>query len=49
MTGKVVSQDVQRYEFWKNGTTVSMTLAAPVGSDNVDPWSTVTNSFRWTA
>ncbi len=49
VTGKVVSQDVQRYEFWKNGTTVSMTLAAPVGSDNVDPWSTVTNSFRWTA
>ena len=49
VTGKVVPQDVQRYEFWKNGTTVTLTLAAAVGSDNVDPWRTVTDSFRWTA
>jgi hypothetical protein len=49
VTGKVVSQDVQRYEFWNNGTTVALTLSAPVGSDNVDPWRTVTDSFRWAA
>jgi hypothetical protein len=26
---------------------VTLTLSAPVGSDNVDPWRTVTDSFRW--
>lgn len=49
VTGKVVSQDVQRYEFWNNGKTVTLILSAPVGSDNVDPWRTVTDSFRWSA
>lgn len=49
VTGKVVSQDVQRYEFFNNGKTVTLTLSAPVGSDNVDPWRTVTDSFRWSA
>jgi hypothetical protein len=49
VTGKVVSQDVQRYEFWNNGKQVTLTLSAPVGSDNVDPWRTVTDSFRWAA
>ena len=48
VTGKVVPQDVQRYEFWNNGKQVTLTLSAPVGSDNVDPWRTVTDSFRWT-
>jgi hypothetical protein len=48
VTGKVISQDVQRYEFWNNGKQVTLTLSAPVGSDNVDPWRTVTDSFRWT-
>jgi hypothetical protein len=47
VTGKVISQDVQRYEFWNNGKQVTLTLSAPVGSDNVDPWRTVTDSFRW--
>ena len=49
VTGKVISQDVQRYEFWNNGKQVTLTLSAPVGSDNVDPWRTVTDSFRWAA
>ena len=49
VTGKVVSQDVQRYEFFRNGKQVNLTLSAPVGSDNVDPWRTVTDSLRWTA
>ncbi len=49
VTGKVISQDVQRYEFWNKGKTVTLTLSAPVGSDNVDPWRTVTDSFRWSA
>lgn len=48
VTGKVAEQDVERYEFWRAGTEVILTLAAPVGSDNVDPWRTVTDSFAWT-
>lgn len=48
VTGKVVNESVERYEFWRSGREVVLTLAAPVGSDNVDPWLKVTNSFRWT-
>jgi len=47
VTGKVAALAVERYEFWKSGTGVTVTLSAPVGSDNVDPWRTVTDSFRW--
>ncbi|MDT4904221.1 MAG: hypothetical protein QOH52_2237, partial [Pseudonocardiales bacterium] len=43
-----VIQAVERYEFWKNGNEVVLTLAAPVGADNVDPWRKVTDSFAWT-
>ncbi|MFE9884040.1 hypothetical protein [Streptomyces scopuliridis] len=48
VTGKSVQQDVERYVFWKNGTQVVLTLSGAVGADNVDPWRTVTDSFRWT-
>ena len=47
VTGKAVTQDVQRYEFAKGGRGVVITLASPVGSDNVDPWRVVTDSFTW--
>jgi hypothetical protein len=47
VTGKVAREAVERYEFWRNGTEVALVLSAPVGSDNVDPWRTVTNSFAW--
>lgn len=49
VTGKSVVLDVERYEFWRNGTEVALTLSAPQGSDNVDPWKKVTNSFFWSA
>jgi hypothetical protein len=49
VTGKVVSDAVERYEFFRAGTEVALTLSGPVGSDNVDPWRTVTDSFRWAA
>ena len=49
VTGKRVVLDVERYEFWRNGTTVTLTLSAPKGADNVDPWKKVTNSFSWAA
>lgn len=47
VTGKVVRQDVERYEFWHAGQEAVITLSAPQGSDNVDPWRRVTNSFTW--
>jgi hypothetical protein len=47
VTGKVARLAVERYEFWRGGTEAILTLSAPVGSDNVDPWRTVSNGFRW--
>jgi hypothetical protein len=47
VTGRTVANDVERYEFWKAGRLAVVTLQAPHGSDNVDPWRTVTTSFRW--
>jgi hypothetical protein len=49
VTAKVVHQDVERYEFWRSGTEVVVTLSSSQGSDNVDPWRKVTDSFSWTA
>lgn len=48
VTGKRVAIDVERYEFWRNGTQVTLTLSGARGSDNVDPWKTITDSFAWT-
>jgi hypothetical protein len=47
VTGKVVHDAVERYEFFRNGTEVVLTLSGPVGADNVDPWRTVTDSAKW--
>jgi hypothetical protein len=47
VTSKVVPDAVERYEFWKGGTEVIVTLTGPVKADNVDPWRTVTDSFKW--
>lgn len=47
VTGKVIRLDVERYEFWKAGKMVVLTLSGPKGADNVDPWRTVTDSLRW--
>ncbi|MDQ1395086.1 MAG: hypothetical protein QOG64_345 [Acidimicrobiaceae bacterium] len=47
VTAKVIRDDIERYEFWRNGTQATITLSSPVGSDNVDPWRTVTDSFSW--
>ena len=49
VTDKVVVQAVERYEFWRSGTEIVLTLSAAVGSDNVDPWRKVTDSFAWHA
>jgi hypothetical protein len=47
VTGKVVHDAVERYEYWQGGTEAILTLAGPVGADNIDPWRIVTDSFRW--
>jgi hypothetical protein len=47
VTGKVLVDDVERYETWNRGKEAVLTLSGPAGSDNVDPWKTVTDSFRW--
>jgi hypothetical protein len=47
VTGKSVTQDVQRYEFANAGRGVAVTLSAPAGSDTVDPWRVITDSFTW--
>jgi hypothetical protein len=47
VTGKVVPDAFERYEFYRNGTEAVLTLSGPVKADNVDPWRTVTDSFRW--
>lgn len=47
VTGKVVRDDVERYETWKDGRQATITLSGPQGSDNVDPWKIVTDSFTW--
>jgi hypothetical protein len=47
VTGKVVRDAVERYEFFRSGREAVVTLSGPVGADNVDPWRTVSDSFRW--
>jgi hypothetical protein len=47
VTGKVYTDEVERYEFYRGGVVAIVTLSGPRGADNVDPWRTVTDSFRW--
>jgi hypothetical protein len=47
VTGKSITQAVERYVFWRDGQEAVLTLSGPAGSDNVDPWRTVTDSLRW--
>lgn len=49
VTGKVTTAAFERYAFFKAGTEVVITVGAPVGGDNVDPWRMVTDSFSWSA
>jgi hypothetical protein len=47
VTGKSVTLQVERYLFWHSGKLLTITLSSPKGSDNVDPWKTVTESLAW--
>lgn len=47
VTGKSIRQDVERYEYSRDGRGVALALAAPAGSDTTDAWRSVTDSFTW--
>ena len=47
VTGKQVRLEIDRYEFFKDGKLVALSLSAPAGSDNVDAWNQVAKSFTW--
>jgi hypothetical protein len=47
VTGKKYRMDVLRYEFYRNGFQVNLSLESPVGADNVDPWNIISGSFKW--
>lgn len=47
VTGKSVTEAVERYEFWRGGHEVVLTLSGAQGADNVDPWRTITDSLQW--
>jgi hypothetical protein len=47
VTGKVVSDDVEEFAYYRNGTEVDLVLSGPHGADNVDPWQLVSDSFTW--
>jgi hypothetical protein len=47
VTGKVVRDAVERFEFWHAGEVAILTLAGPQGADNVDPWQIVSDSLQW--
>jgi hypothetical protein len=48
VTGKVVRDAVERFDFWRSGQEAILTLSGPVGADNVDPWQIVSDSLHWT-
>jgi hypothetical protein len=47
VTGKAVTDAVERYVFFHKGHELVLTLSGPKGADNVDPWKIVTDSVRW--
>jgi hypothetical protein len=48
VTGRRVTDAVERYVFTHGGRAVVLTLSGPKGADNVDPWKLITSSLRWT-
>jgi hypothetical protein len=47
VTGKQYRLENLRFELYAHGEEAALTLSGPVGSDNVDPWRLVSESFRW--
>jgi hypothetical protein len=47
VTGRQYRVVIERFELYRNGRGVVLSLSSAVGSDNVDPWRIVSESFRW--
>jgi hypothetical protein len=47
VTDKQVRLENEIYVFHGDGKLAELRLWAPVGADNVDQWSRISNSFRW--
>lgn len=47
VTGRAVTDAVERYVFFHGGKELVLTLSGPKGADNVDPWRIVTDSVSW--
>lgn len=47
VTAKRIRLENKSYYFHRPGTLAVLTVWAPLGSDNVDQWDLMSNSFRW--
>ena len=47
VTGRQYRLVIERFEVYKNGRGAVLSLSSAVGSDNVDPWRIVSQSFGW--
>lgn len=47
VTGRQYRLMIERFELYHNGRGAVLELSSAVGSDNVDPWRVVSESFRW--
>jgi hypothetical protein len=47
VTGRQYRLVIERFELYRAGRGAVLSLSSAVGSDNVDPWRIVSESFRW--
>jgi len=47
VTGRQYRLVIERFVFYRKGHGAVLSLSSAVGSDNVDPWRIVSESFRW--
>jgi hypothetical protein len=47
VTGRQYRLVIERFELQRAGRGAVLSLSSAVGSDNVDPWRIVSESFRW--
>jgi hypothetical protein len=47
VTGRQYRLAIERFELYHGGRGAVLELSSAVGSDNVDPWRKVSESFRW--
>jgi hypothetical protein len=47
VTGRQYRLVIERFEFYHDGRGAVLSLSCAIGSDNVDPWRIVSESFHW--